>query len=381
MRLMNKIVAMALLVSAPASYAGVIITSVNITPNPLGANSVATITVNGFHKAAAPGQLDCPGVEIFFDDVPNVSLSSQSKPANAFVLLQPASFPVSVTHTYAKAGSYSVFASRMRQFNGKWVSCAAGTMANLEVISDTIQSIKSISPAVANQSTSVVVKGLGHCNQNLLVNWGDGSSSTLPGPVDLQAGGIASHVYTSPGTRTVVAQGSGCNGQVSTNISVALLANPTQGGADPMARQSLRERLDRFALLPPAPVQGRNPACPVCDGLAQQIATLDQSGRALQNQSSAYLGPKGGMAAPKTLAPAADAGELSRKLDGYYSQRSQLLHQYNQALAQAQTVKPVKTGAAPAMQAAPGLQPLAPVNELPATGKRLEKPLLITPAQ
>lgn len=323
-----------LLMGAPIGYANVVVTGVSLTPDPIGVNDSTTITVNGYVNTVLAGQANCTGVEIFFGDS-NYSATDPYKPAGTFVRFQPTStgsFPIRVNHQYTKAGTYDVFASRVRLYNGKWYQCAAGTLATLTVLGDTIQSIRSITPAVVNQQTSVIVKGLGSCSQNVRVNWGDNNSSTIAGPVDLKRGGIASHTYASAGTYTVTASGSVCDGVVTTALTVALFDKP--GSVfDPAVIQNLRDRLDRFAQLPPLPMPGGGPGCPVCDGLVQQIKMLDQAGRELQVQSEVVLKDlsayRGKVKAP-TQGPF--AGELVKQLDEYFGLRVQLLKLHSQAL-------------------------------------------------
>jgi hypothetical protein len=333
MRLISAFVMLGLLMGASIGYANVLVTGVSVTPNPTGVNDSVTIRLDGVVNTVAAGQLNCTGVEIFFGDV-NVPSTDPTKPAGSFVRFQPAStasFPYYVTHQYTSVSMFTIIASAVHLYNGKWYSCASNSqLAELTVLGDTIQSIKSITPAVVNQQTSVVVKGLGSCSQNVQVDWGDGGSSTIAGPVNLKVGGVASHTYATTGTKTAKASGSVCDGMVTTTISVALMNKPGQV-FDRNVLQNLRNRLDRFAQLPPPPaIGGGPPNCPICAGLAQQIGLLDQSGRALQAQSAAVVkdltveGGKGPARAPIT-------SELVKQLDRYFMLRTQLIQQYGRA--------------------------------------------------
>ncbi len=343
MRLTKVAALIALLMGAPVAYANVVITGVTVTPNPIGVNDSTTITVNGQVNTVPAGQANCTGVEIFFGDIVTYASTDPYKPAASFVRFQPTnsgSFPISVTHQYGKAQSFDVIASTVKLYNGKWYQCgSSGNLAMLTVLGDTIQSVKSITPAVINQQTSVVVKGLGSCSQNVQVNWGDGNSSSIPGPVDLKLGGVASHTYSSTGAKTVTASGSVCDGTVTTTVSVGLLGKPGRV-VDAVALQNLRERLDRFAQLPPLSPPGGGPSCPICDGLAQQISMLDQTGHELQTQSGAVLKDLSAEHGKEVKPPKVPVtGELVGQLDGYFALRAQLLKLYDHALEQSRATK------------------------------------------
>ncbi len=344
MKLIKAATFIALLMSAPASYANIIITGVTVTPTTIGVNDSATITLNGYVKTAPPGQPNCTGVEIFFGDIVTHASTDPYKPAASFVRLQPAStgsFPITVTHPYTKAGTFDVHASGVKQYNGNWYQCgSAATVATVTVLKDTIQSVQSITPAVVNRQTSVIVKGLGSCSQNVHVNWGDRGFSIIAGPVDLKLGGIASHTYAAAGSYTVTASGSGCSGVATTPIAVALFDKPGRI-IDRVAIQKLRERLDRFAPLPPRPMPGAGPNCPVCEGLAQQMAILDRTGHGLQTQSAAVLKDLGTDGKEKLPLKAPVTDDLVKQLDGYFELRTQLFKLYDHALAQSRATKAV----------------------------------------
>ena len=343
MRFIKAVALLASLLGVPVAHANVVITDVSLTPNPIGVNDSTTITVKGFVNTVPAGQANCTGLEIFFGDIVTYASTDPYKPAASFVRFQPgssASFPISVTHQYGAAQTFDVIASPVKLFNGKWYTCSSNsTLATLTVLGDTIQSVKSITPAVINQQTSVIVKGLGSCSQNVQLNWGDGNTSTIAGPVDLKLGGVASHTYASSGAKTVTASGSTCAGTATTTVSVGLLSKPGRV-VDNVALQNLRERLDRFAQLPPPPMPGGDPRCPICDGLAKQVSILDQTGHELQTQSGAVLkdlGAELGKKAKPINAPV--AGELVGQLDGYFALRTQLLKLYGQAQKQSQSTK------------------------------------------
>lgn len=326
----------ALLLVAPVGYANIVVTGLTLTPNPIGVGDTVTITLAGHINTVAPGQPNCTGVEIFFGDIVTTPSTDPYKPAAAFVRIQPAStgsFPISVSHQYTSAGSFTIIASTVSLYNGKWYQCgSSGQLAELTVVDGLIQSIKSITPAVVNQQTSVVVKGVGSCSQNVQVEWGDGNTSTIAGPVNLKLGGVASHTYASSGTFTAQASGSVCDGVVTTSIGVGLFPKPGRV-IDGLDLQRLRERLDRYAQLPPPPgIDGGPPNCPICAGLAQQISILDETGHDLQMQSEAVVKDlraiRGRGMAPK--APV--SGELVKQLDGYFMQRARLLQLYGRAV-------------------------------------------------
>lgn len=263
LRLLGTGALMALLLGATVAHATVVLTSISVSPNPIGVNDTATITIDGHVNAYMPGQgvSDCKAFQVFFGDVPNVNITDPYKPAASFVQFQPAStanFPYRVTHRYTQVGTYDINATTWSVYHNVWYECGGIYVeVNLDVLGDTIQSVHSITPAVVNQQTSVSVKGLGSCSQDVLFDWGDGSSSTLTGPVDLKMGGIASHTYASTGTKTVTASGHTCSGTATTNISVALLDNPNRV-IDPAEVNRLRQRLDRYAQLPAVPARGRS---------------------------------------------------------------------------------------------------------------------------
>jgi hypothetical protein len=103
---------------------------------------------------------------------------------------------------------------------------------------------------------------------------------------------------------------------------------------DPAEVARLRDKLDRFAQLPPPPVGGPGPpGCPICAGLAQQISRLDQTGHELQMQSEAIVkdlsldGGKGVRAAKVPIVK-----DLTQQLDEYFALRAQLVKRYDQAL-------------------------------------------------
>jgi hypothetical protein len=337
MRPISAFVMLGWLMGASISSANILVTGVSLSPNPIGVNDSVTIRLDGVVNTVSAGQLNCTGVEIFFGDT-TVPSTDPYKPAGSFVRFQPAStasFPYYVTHQYTSVGMFTIIASAVNLYNGHWYSCASNSaIAELTVLGDTIQSIKSITPAVVNQQTSVVVKGLGSCSQNVQVDWGDGGSSTIAGPVDLKVGGVASHTYATTGTKTVKASGSVCDGMVMTSISVAFMNRPGQV-FDRTVLQSLRDRLDRFMQLPPPPPFGGGPPnCPICAGLAQQIGLLDQTGRALQAQSTAVVKDLT-VESGKGPARAPIASELVKQLDRYFMLRTQLIQQYDKAGGQA----------------------------------------------
>jgi hypothetical protein len=328
-----------LIACASIAHAHVVIRSVSLSPNPIGANDSTTITVDGYVTTVGAGQANCTGFEIFFGDS-NVVSTDPHKPAGTFVRFQPsstASFPITVTHQYSQVSAYDVHASPVSLYNGVWYSCGSGQVVTLDVLGDTIQSIASITPAAVNQQTSVIVKGLGSCSQNVQVHWGDNNTSTIAGPVNLKTGGIASHTYSSAGTFTVTADGSTCSGTATTTIGVGLFNGPGSG-IDPGLLQNLRDRLDRYAHLPGLPVPGHGPLCPMCDGLREQVKALDQTGLELRTQAemflkdlSAYRGKA------KVKVPAASG--MVKQLDEYFGLRTQLLKLYGKTLEQSQGTK------------------------------------------
>ena len=337
MRLTTATTLLALLMGASTAFANVRITGVSLSPSTIGEGDSTTITVTGVITPNAFGQPNCTGVEIFFGDV-IVPSTDPYKPAAAFVRFTSPSFPIHVSHSYAPKGSYTIIASQVKLYNGIYYQCGSvGNLAELTVLGDTIQSIKSITPAVINQQTSVVVKGLGNCNQNVQVSWGDGNTSTIPGPVDLRMGGVASHTYSSSGAKTASATGSVCDGNVSTTISVALLSRPGQT-IDAMQLQQLRDRLDRYQKLPPPPgLPPGDPRCPICEGLVKQITLLDSVGHNLQLQSGVVVKDLDrGKALPMG---AAITRELTRQIDDYLALRGQLFTQHAQALERARGPK------------------------------------------
>ena len=236
-------------------------------------------------------------------------------------------------HQYTSAGSFTIIASTVSLYNGKWYQCgSSGQLAELTVVEGLIQSIKSITPAVVNQQTSVVVKGVGSCSQNVQVEWGDGNTSTIAGPVNLKLGGVASHTYGSSGTFTAKASGSVCDGVVTTRIGVGLFRKPGRV-IDGLDLQRLRQRLDRYAQLPPPPgIDGGPPNCPICAGLAQQISILDEAGHYLQMQSDAVVEDLGAIRGKGKPPKAPVSGELVKQLDGYFVLRAQLFKLYSRAL-------------------------------------------------
>ncbi len=328
---------------APFGYANVVVTGVSLAPNPIGVSDSTTITVTGYVNTVAPGQPNCTGVEIFFGDSTTPS-TNPYKPAGTYARILPSSsgsFPISVNHQYSQAGTYYVIVSRVNLYNGVWYQCggSTGVMGTLEVLGDTIRSVKSITPAVVNQQTSVVVKGFGSCSQNVQVNWGDNNTSSIAGPVNLKTGGVASHTYASAGTFTVTASGSVCDGSATTTIKVGLFNKPGPV-LDLGAIQNLRDRLDRFAQLPGLPIPGDGPACPMCAGLEQQVKMLDQTGHELQMQAevilkdlSAYRGKA------KVQAKGSVAGDMVKQFDEYFGLRAQLMKLHSQALERSHGAK------------------------------------------
>jgi hypothetical protein len=336
MALVRASVTAALLLHASISYANVVVTGVTVSPNPIGVNDTATITVSGYVNTVSFGQRNCTGVEIFFGDS-TIPSTDPTKPAATFVRFQPAStanFPIAVSHTYTSAASFTIIVSGVSEYHGQWYQCGpAGNAISLDVVDGLIQSIKSITPAVVNQQTSVVVKGVGSCSQNVQVAWGDGSSSTIGGPVNLKIGGVASHTYASTGTRTVTANGSVCTGVVTTSISVAAFGRPGLV-IDRTMLQRLRDRLDRFSQLPPPPPPGTgDPGCPRCAGLARQVSALDQTGELLKAQAATVVKDLD-VEPGKRPSRAPVTGELVKQLDGYFVLRTQLLKLYDQAREQ-----------------------------------------------
>jgi hypothetical protein len=321
------------LLNASITHANIVVTGVTVSPNPVGVNDTVTISVSGYINTVPAGQSGCTGVEIFFGDS-QVPSTDPYKPAAAFVRMLPTAsgqFPLQTTHQYSSTGMFTIIASAVSQYNGNWYHCGGyGNLAELTVLGDTIQSVKSFTPAVVNQQTSVVVKGLGSCSQNVQVSWGDGTTATIAGPVDLKAGGIASHTYASTGAKTVTASGSVCDGTATTTVTVALLDRPGQM-IDPNAVQNLRNRLDRFGQLPPPPRQGGGPPCPICEGLAAEITLLDKSGTDLKLQSNTALTDLGD-GRGRGVAGTRVARDLIRQLDRYFALRTQLLKDYTAEL-------------------------------------------------
>ena len=328
----------ALLLGASSALADIALTGVTVTPNPIGVNDTVTISVSGFVKpyVAGYGQPNCTGVEIFFGDIVTYASTDPYKPAAAFVRFQPTSngsFPIHVSHQYTSALSFTIIASTVSLYNGKWYQCGSwGQLAELTVVEGLIQSIKSITPAVVNQQTSVVVKGVGSCSQNVQVEWGDGNTSTIAVPVNLKLGGVASHTYASSGTFTAKASGSVCDGVVTTPIGVGLFPKPGRV-IDGLDLQRLRERLDRYAQIPPPPgIGGGPPNCPICVGLAQQISILDEAGHDLQMQSDAVVKDLGAIRGKGEPPKAPVSRELVKQLDGYFVLRARLLKLYSRAV-------------------------------------------------
>lgn len=337
MKSVRAAVLTALLLVASAACADIVLTGVTVTPNPIGVSDTVTISVSGFVKpfVAGYGKPNCTGVEIFFGDS-NIPSTDPYKPASTYVRVQPgstASFPIVVSHQYTTAIPVTIIASTVSMYNGIWYQCGSnGQLVELSVVEGQIQSIKSISPAVVNQQTSVVVKGVGSCSQNVQVEWGDGNTFTIAGPVNLKAGGVASHTYASSGTFTAKASGSVCDGVATTPIGVGLFPKPGRV-IDGLDLQRLRERLDRYAQLPPPPGRdGGPPNCPICAGLAQQISALDEAGLALQAQSSAVVEDLDAARGKGKPARSPVSGELLKQLDGYFVQRAHLLKLYGLAL-------------------------------------------------
>jgi len=336
MKLFRATVMTALLLVASVGYANIVLTGVTVTPNTIGPNETVTISVRGHVNTVAAGQPNCTGVEIFFGDIVTSAATDPYKPAAAFVRILPTSngsFPISVSHQYTSAQSFTIIASTVSLYNGKWYQCgSSGQLAELTVAEGIIRSIKSITPAVVNQQTSVVVKGVGSCSQNVQVEWGDGNTSTIAGPVNLNQGGVASHTYSSSGTFTATASGSVCDGVVTTSIGVGLFSKPGRV-IDGLELQRLRERLDRYAQLPPPPgLDGGPPNCPICAGLAQQISLLDEAGHDLQMRSDVVVNDLEAIRGKGKPSKAPVTGELVKQLDGYFVQRARLLQLYNRAV-------------------------------------------------
>ena len=343
MKSVRAAVLTALLLVASAACADILLTGVTVVPNPIGASDTVTISVSGIVKpfVAGYGKPNCTGVEIFFGDIVTHASTDPYKPAAAFVRVQPTStgsFPIVVSHQYTTAQTFTILASTVSMYNGIWYQCGSNSqLVELTVVEGQIQSIKSISPAVVNQQTSVVVKGVGSCSQNVQVEWGDGNTSTIAGPVNLRAGGIASHTYASSGTFTARASGSLCDGVATTPIGVGLFPKPGRV-IDGLDLQRLRDRLDRYAQLPPPPGRdGGPPNCPICAGLAQQIAVLDEAGLALQAQSSAVVEDLDTARGKGKPARSPVSGELLKQLDGYFVQRAHLIKLYDHALGKTGT--------------------------------------------
>lgn len=341
----NRIISLViLLLFARLGFANVLVTDIRLSPDTIGVNDSTMIRVDGSVKTVRPGQQNCTGLEIYFGDS-NYQSSDPYKPPGTYVRFVPsstASFPFYVSRQYTKIGGYYVYAQPISQYQGRWYVCqGSGRVATLEVLGDTIRSVRHITPAAVGQQTSVFVEGFGKCSQNVKLDWGDGSNSTIAGPVDLKAGGIASHVYGSTGTYTVTANGNVCDGTAQTTISVSLFAGLPGPIIDREAIEALRQRLNRLAEIPPLPARPMgSPPCPVCEGLMQQVAMLDQTGHILQKQANAILeilktNQEKSRITGKNLHPAS----LVKELDEYFTLRQQLLKQIDQARIRAHDVK------------------------------------------